>query len=288
MMKKVHILLVAFVLLFLGACSADEESEQEEEQVTTVETEEVEKGDLAIERSQYGRVSPGSSSPIMLETPGEIDELEVRNGDSVAKDDLLAKVKTPAGSQNIRAPIDGVVASLQGSEGDMVSNEEPLAVVADLTSPTVDVSLTEGIYQLLEADETVTVLIEDEEYEATVTGLDPMPDDTGLHPVELTLDEEEVEDADLLPGTAAELIITEQRFEDVFIVPSEAVETEVDDTFVYVINDDTVEKISVTVKETQSEQTAIESEDVEEGDRVVTTGHLNLSDGAQVNVAGGE
>jgi multidrug efflux pump subunit AcrA (membrane-fusion protein) len=288
-MKKVRRLLIVFAVLFLAACGTGEEAEEEEaDDVTTVDVEEVQEGDLTVERSKFGRVAPGSTAPIMLEALGEIEELEVRNGELVEEDDLLAEVSTPAGNQNIRSPKDGVVASLQGSEGDLVSNEEPFAVVADMTSPAVDVSVTKRIHDFLEADDEVTVLIEDEEYEATVTGLDPMPDDTGLYPIELTLAEEDIEEGDLLPGAVAEVIIPEQRFENVLLVPSAAVVTEGDDRFVYTIEDNIVEKKSVTVKETQSDETAIESEDVEAGDQDVTTGQLNLSDGAQVNVAGGE
>lgn len=288
-MKKIHMLLAACLLLVLAACGAeDAQQEEEEERIATVDVAEVVKDDLTIERTLIGRIAPNSSAPIMLEMPGEVSELEVKNGDTVGENDRIATISTPAGSQTIRAPQDGVIASLQGSEGDFVSNEEPFVVVADMTPPAVDLSVTEYIAELLEADETVTVTIHDEEYEATVESIDPMPDETALYPVTLTLDEEETEDQEIVPGAVAEIVIPEERLEDVLLVPSEAIVAEADEHFVYIIDDDIAVKRAVTVKESQSEQTAIESDEVEAGDQVVTAGQLTLSDGAQVNIAGGE
>lgn len=290
-MKKIHILLAAVLLLVLAACGA-EEGEQEEveeaEQNVTVNVAKVEEGDMTIERTVIGRIAPQSSAPIMLDTPGEVTELEVQNGETVEEDDYIATISTPAGNRTIRASLDGVIASLQGSEGDFVSNEEPFVVVADMTPPVIQVSVTNNIQKLLEVDDEVSVTVDGEKYEATVESIDPMPDDTALYPVGLTLDEEETEDADILPGTVAEIVIPQERLEDVLLVPSEAVVTEADEAFVYVIKEGVAEKIAVTVQESQSDQTAIESEEVKAGDQVVTSGQLTLSDGARVNVAGGD
>jgi len=287
-MKKIQMMILLVLFIFsLAACSQgeDEADQEDEERITSVEVAEVKEGDFTVERSLYGRITPNSTAPVMLEVPGEIDELEVKNGDSVEEDDLIAKISTPAGSQNIRAPKDGVVASLQGSEGDMATSEEPFVIVADMSPVKVEVSVTDKVRSLLEMDDTLTVTVDGQNYEATVTSVDTMPDDTGLYPVEVTLDDEE---AEILPGVVAELLVPEKLMDDALIVPSEAIVNENDESFVYVVKDDIAGKKKVSVKETQSDETAIESEEVGAGDQIVITGQLTLSDGDQVNVAGGE
>jgi len=287
MKRKIVGTLVILLMVFLAACSqAEEETEtNEEERVVAVEVAEAKEEDFTVTRSLYGRAVADSTAPVMLETAGEIDTLEVSNGDQVEEDDLIATLATPAGNQNIRAPKDGVIASLQGSEGDVVSNEEPFVVVADMSQMEIEASVTANVRSSLEVDDTITVTIDDTDYEATVESIDMMPDDTALYPISLTIEDEE---ADILPGAVVELLVPEQRLEDAIIVPSEAIVNEEDETFVYAVEDETAVKHPVTIDETQSEETAIESENVEAGDQIVVTGQLTLSDGDQVNVTGGE
>src|SRR5699024_8602807 len=78
------------------------------------------------------QTQPIEQTPIMLTQPGELDELKVKNGDNVKKDDDLAVIKSEAGEQTIKAPKKGVVANMPDSTGNMVSNEEPFAMIIDL------------------------------------------------------------------------------------------------------------------------------------------------------------
>src|SRR5699024_7167549 len=105
-MRKLFLGVIAILLIgMMTACSEEEEDQSEEtEKVTPVETVEAEEGDLTIDKTMNGRTKPGSSKPIMLESPGELETLEVANGDEVDKDDTIATIKTPAGNQTLYAP----------------------------------------------------------------------------------------------------------------------------------------------------------------------------------------
>src|SRR5699024_9962693 len=107
-----------------------------------------------------------------------------------------------------------------------------------------------------------------------------MPDDSGLYPVEATIDNE---DEKILPGEMAKLSIPEKKIKDALIVPTEAVIEESGSSYVFVLEDDTVTKAEVTVKETQSDESAIKG-DVEKGDVIITSGQHSLEDGSKVNV----
>jgi membrane fusion protein, multidrug efflux system len=287
-MKKLLLSTAAIFLLSTVAACSQTESEGEnadvEERVAAVEVSKAIQGDLTLERSIFGRTAPNSTTPILLQSPGEVDSLEVENGEQVEEDDIIAKISTPMGKQNIRAPKDGEVVNLKAAEGDNVSNEEPFALIADLESIKLNFTLTADVRKLVAVDKKVTVTIENKQYEATITSVSTMPDDTGLYPVEAKVGNE---DRAILPGMVAKLSIPEQQITDSIIVPTAAIIEEDDETFVYVVKDNQATKQSITVVETQSAETAIEG-GIQVGDSVIVTGQLTLSDGVQVNVVKGE
>lgn len=287
-MKKILLSAAAIFLLSSVAACSQTESEGEnadvEERVAAVEVAKAVEGDLTLERSIFGRTAPNSTTPILLQTPGDVDSLEVENGEQVEEDDIIAKISTSMGKQNIRAPKDGDVVNLKAAEGDSVTNEEPFALIADLATIKLNFTVTADVRKLIAVDKKMTVTIENEQYEATITSVSTMPDDTGLYPVEAKVDNE---DRAILPGMVAKLSVPEQQIKDAIIVPTAAIIEEDDESFVYMVKDNQASKQAITVVETQSAETAIEG-DIQIGDSVIVTGQLTLSDGVQVNVVKGE
>ncbi|WP_164667612.1 efflux RND transporter periplasmic adaptor subunit [Virgibacillus doumboii] len=282
-MRKLLLMLAAIALVsVLAACNQNEESsgDNQEETATPVETVKAEKGNLVIEKQLYGRTAPASTTPITLQNPGEITELEVENGEMVEEDDLIATIQTARGNQNIYASTDGEIAQLNGQEGAMASNSEPLAVIADFNDMKLNFTVTADTLDLFEKEDTFTATIDDKKYDAEITSISTMPNDTGLYPVEATV---ENKDDAILAGMVAIMNVPENRIKDTIILPTEAIVEESSETFVYVIEDNKAVKKTVTVKETQSAESAIEGE-VKAGDQVVTNGQLTLSDESLVNV----
>ena len=282
-MRKIVLSLAAILMIaMLAACNGEEEETREEEtgKVTSVETAEVSEGDLVIEKAFYGRAEPNKTAPIMLETPGEIDTLEVEEGDKVEEDDIIAKVKSPAGTQNIRSPKDGTVVNIDASEGEMASGEEPLAIIADMETMKISFEVTTADHSLFKKEDTRTIELDGEEYESEITKVGSMPGESGLLTIEAEVDNE---DESILTGSVVKINIPTNRVKDSYIVPTEAVVEEDNETFIYLVNDDEVSKVEVEVKESQTDKTAIDA-DVKKGDQVVTKGQLTLSDGSKVKV----
>ncbi|ALX49915.1 efflux RND transporter periplasmic adaptor subunit [Lentibacillus amyloliquefaciens] len=279
------LILTAAVILLIGilaACNQGEENDEaQEEQETAVETADVTTGDLVIEKSIYGRTEPNSTTPVMAPGAGEVTELEVANGDTVDEDDHLATIQTPAGNQRVTAQASGEIANLNVEENAMASDSDPMMVIADFDSMTVNLTVSSDTLDLLEAGDTYPVVIEREEYEAEITSVGTMPNDTGLYPVEATV--ENGDDA-IVSGMVAVMNVPENRVKDTIIVPTEAVVTQSGETFVYVVEDNQAIQKTITVQESQSDETAVEG-DIQEGDQIVVNGLLTLSDGMNVNVA---
>src|SRR5690625_476840 len=119
-MKKQLLAITAIVLIsLLAACNDDDDTKVEEEDVMVpVETIEAVKEDFVIHKSIYGRVEPAQSTPIIAQLPGEIDALEVKNGDQVEKDDHIEKLKTEAGLENNKASREREVDELREETGE--------------------------------------------------------------------------------------------------------------------------------------------------------------------------
>ncbi len=284
-MKKVLLGVTAMItFITLAACSADDDSEQTKDRKISVETEAVVKDDFIIERSVYGRTAPISTTPVTLESPGEVDTLEVENGDSVDKDDLIATLKTPAGKQNIRAAKSGEIANLEASSGDMVSDEDPLAVIIDTDKLKLESKVTSSVQSLFSKDDKLDVMIDEHKFEAKVKSIGTLPDDTGLYPVIVTV---ENKDNAILPGMVGTIQVPEKQVKDAIIVPTAAIVEEGDSAFVFVMKDDKAEKTAVEIKETQSDVTAVKG-DVTADDQVVVNGQMTLDDGDTVDVVKGE
>ncbi|MFD1416330.1 efflux RND transporter periplasmic adaptor subunit [Oceanobacillus jeddahense] len=288
MKKSIGVIGLFFMLFVLAACTEeDNESaeENEEEVITSVQTEEVEEGNLTRERTFNARMEPSQTTPIMIEQPLEVDTLEVSVGDTVEENDIIAELTLDGNTQSVDAPEAGEIIQIQAEEGENIDPEEPFIMIADTEEWKAAGSASEGMLELLDIDDEVTVEASGEEKTATITNMDRIPDDTGLYPVTATF---EAGDASFVSGAVAKIVVDETVESDALIVPTEAVVENEGESFVFVVTDDeTVEQREVSVISMQSQQTAIEG-DIEAEEEIVITGQSGLEDGDPVEVVKGE
>ncbi|CQR46187.1 Multidrug resistance protein MdtA [Paraliobacillus sp. PM-2] len=287
-MRKLSYILIGMLLILVACTEDDANTEEQKETITTVEVEEVTKGDLTVEKMLYGRTSPIQTTPVMAPMVGEVDSIAVENGDQVKEDDeILTIISSQTGRKlTITASTDGQLVQFQAAEGDIISTEQPVAMIADLSKLTVDLTVTANNLPLFEQASEVKALFSNEEKEttATVDNIGTLPNETGLYPVKLMVDNE---DNQWQVGTVAKVSVVENTVKDTWVVPTTALVEEDDQTFVYVINGDIVTKEEVDVLEAQTDRTAIEAA-LTKGDQVVTSGQLTLSDDAKIRISNGE
>ncbi|WP_430790282.1 efflux RND transporter periplasmic adaptor subunit [Virgibacillus flavescens] len=281
-MKKWKMAITALLIFtVLAACNQEEDkTADKQETITAVETSPVKKEDLIIEHSLYGRTAPVSSTPIILQMPGEITNLEVENGDKVDEDDTIATIQTAQGKQTIYAQAAGEIAQLQGDEGTIVNAEKPLALIVDLEELLLKAAVTAESRSLFEAGKKYPITINNTNIEGEITSVGTLPNEAGLYPIEASIKNE---DKTLLPGMVAELIVPENTIQDALIIPTEAVVEESGKTFIYIIQNDKAVQKKIEIIDTQSDVTAVKGE-LKKDDQVVTSGTLTLTDGAKVNV----
>ncbi|WP_208590760.1 efflux RND transporter periplasmic adaptor subunit [Gracilibacillus suaedae] len=284
-MKRLLFLLM-IVIITLVACSENSDEEEEQvERVTPVETGEVTKGDLVMERNFYGRTMPNQTTPVIPSVAGEIDELEVENGDKVEEDDEIATISSPQGNITVEAPADGVISQLEAKDGSMVSNQDPLATIIDLEQLTVQLQVPDVQLDLFEKGKEVTLLLqsaEEETHDAEIEYVADAANEAGLFPIDLSFDNETTH---YKAGVIATVVLEDTVIEDSLLIPTASLVEENEDTFVYVVEDDTAKKVEIDVQATQSELTAIQAE-LNEGDQIITSGQLTLVDGSKISVVG--
>lgn len=272
--------LVVLSVTILAACNQENENTEEETRTVPVDIAEATFGNITEKQTIYGRTSPRETTPLLLEVPGEIDDVEVKNGDTVEKDDLLATVRTQAGVIRITAPVDGEIAQFNVKSGDLVTPEEPLGLIIDTDTMEIILHVTSRERSEFTEEDTLDAIIEETTYEAVVEQIDSLPNDTGLYDIQLSV---ENEDNVIISGVIAAIELEQTRIKDALIVPTEAVIEESDGAFVYVVKDDVVKQVNIDILDMRSDETAIEGE-LEEGDHVVVNGQLTVTDGSNVEV----
>lgn len=281
-MKKNIVTIVAVLIIgLLVACSADNgDSQDEAEAIIPVETAQAKEDAFVVDKTLNGRTMPNRTTPVLIEMPGEVDTLHVENGDHVEEDDVLATLKTSAGDADIKAPRAGEVAELEVEEGDMTTDSDPLAVILDLENLKVDYTVTSNMRSLLEKDMELDSVVDGNAYDTTIQSIASLPGETGLYPVQGLIDNE---DGDLIPGLMVKTSVPEERMDEALIVPTEAIIEESEGAFIYIVTDEKAVKTDITIKASQSDETAIEGE-VTTGDEIVINGQLTLSDGVKVEI----
>ena len=188
---------------------------------------------------------------------------------------------------NVIAPIAGTVVSMSAEEGSFVSNTMPVAVIDGAGQMKVTVSVSETLVPKLNAGDmaTVTVSAAGKTFEAAIRSVERAANmQTKLYAVTLTVPAE-VEG--LTNGMFADVTFRTDASENAVVVPTEAILTNGDIQYVYVVEDDVAHYTEVTTGLTGSGVTEITS-GLTAGQQLVTVGQSYLSDGAAVRVVAGQ
>jgi len=194
----------------------------------------------------------------------------------------LNQTQDQTSNKIIKAPATGEIASLEATEGALVTNQQPFATIVGLNPMTVTASITAEQLSLFNNGDELEVEIStlDEKITSTVESVSSIPDDTGLYPVEAAVknDEESIK-----PGMMATFLLPETVVENSLVVPTDAVMEEGNESYIYHVVDGKAVRVNVEVIEAQTERTAINAE-LPEDAQVITTGQLTLTDGGKVTI----
>lgn len=293
MKKTTVIILAACLLLTAVSCSkqntASQEAASEQVNLTPVSTIRVSAGSITDSRKFGGTVTAKDSVYVMPSVTGELQNVAVKVGDRVEKDQVLAEVDASRDGQTyrpslIKAPIAGIVTSFTGVEGSMVTPASPVAVIENLDNLEITISVIERYSTLIKEGNKVIVTfdaIPGETFTATVTSLSPTIESrTRTRTAKARLD---VPEPRVISGMYANLNVIISTRDNVLVVPYSALSTSNDVTSCYVVRDGKAVRTTVTTGIRESDRVEILT-GLKAGDILVVRGQGLLSDGTPVRI----
>ncbi|SIS41346.1 efflux RND transporter periplasmic adaptor subunit [Salimicrobium flavidum] len=250
---------------------------------------------LANAREQLDEPGDGFLSPTEQELEAQVSQAEQQLDQAEASVEQarlqveqaeiqLEQAESQAAAATITSPRAGIVTSLQGNVGDMVTNQQPFATIVSIDPALITASITEDQLPLFEEGETYPVAMDalKNPNNSTLTYVSTVPGDTGLYRVEAEIDNP----SDVIkPGMTATMLLPETVVENTMIVPTEALVENAGKTYVYKVEDDTAVETPVTIEASQSDESAVTG-DLSAGENIVTSGQITLTDGAAITVIG--
>jgi multidrug efflux pump subunit AcrA (membrane-fusion protein) len=287
--------LVLFALsAFLCGCGFVEiEEEREEEASLPVEVYTVERGAMPLVLNYVGDIRGRRQVDVFPKVDGKLKRYEAAEGDFLEKGDVIAFIDRDVTGYEfapapVESPIAGIAARLYPDEGDFVSPGSPLAVVADMKEAVVRFSAAESDYPSLRHGQAARVRVDaypDREFSGSLSRLSRFIDPAARTAfAELSIPNE---DFLLIPGMFARIeLVTGER--DAVLAVRDAVirRPGTGSYYSFVVDEGRVRRVRVRVGASSGEHIEILS-GLDEGDRVVVSGHGILEDGARVEIVEG-
>ncbi|MDO4813377.1 MAG: efflux RND transporter periplasmic adaptor subunit [Eubacteriales bacterium] len=183
----------------------------------------------------------------------------------------------------VRAPADGTVAAINVKKGVQTSNTSVAAVVSEIARPQLTVSVSEVLQPQLSAGDTVTVVLpslDNKEVEGVILSVaSAISQSTALYEVQIALPE----DLEVSIGMFAKAVFHTDSRTKAVVVPTEAILTQEDTQYVYIVRDDAAYRVEVTTGLIGATETEILS-GLSGGEQLVVRGQSYLSDGAPVRI----
>lgn len=187
------------------------------------------------------------------------------------------------GAGNVVAPISGTLAAMNAVENETLSASLPVAVIDAADQMKVVVSVSEAMVTKLAIGDSANVSVSaaEADFTATIRSVERTANpQTQLYSVTLTVPEGT---EGLLSGMFADVTFYTDVSTDAVVVPTEAILTNGETQYVYVVEGDTARYVQVETGLTGAGVTEITA-GLDGGEQLVTVGQAYLSDGAAVRV----
>jgi len=285
MRKKQWIGLILF-LAFVGFVGYSIYSSQQEEDIATVRTAEIVEEDITETVVTSGVIEPGNTQEIVGQ--GLVTELNAAVGDAVQEGDTLV---TYMDGTTFEADFDGTVTQVNISEEAADTSAQmgrPSLVVADLNELIVALQLSRSDASEVEVDQDVILTYNDDEFEGTVSEIDPVATQqqtqTGATTqlgATVTFDSDT---SDLIAGFDIDVDIIVDSQDNALVIPVEALNyDENNEPYVFVVKDGTAERTDIETG-IQSEAIIEVMSGVSAGDQVILSPSADIEDGLEVEL----
>lgn len=277
--------LLPVILVFLASCAP--EAPDIEERAFSIGAVEPLEEDLAAFSYYTGTIRAREEVKVYPRVEGKIHERLVRKGEEVARDEVLFTIDRDVIGHRfeiarVEAPISGKISMIYVDPGDTVHVQTPLALMQNDSTVKVRVWVGGKEYPRIKVGQTAYLSVSawpDKEFEGEVSEVSPFFDPaTHTALVELELDNPE---GKLKPGMFTQLRIRTALSKGAVTVPFDAVLSDEEGDFVYVVTEGRAEKKRVETGLRQGERLEIK-DGLEGTETIIYQGKEFIEQGAKV------
>jgi len=180
------------------------------------------------------------------------------------------------------APATGYISSINISEGETLSPNTPIATIVNDSQLILATGISERHIRNVDKDQNVIIDYRGKEYSGVIrgVGVKPLPNSSS-YPVEIVLDNKERE---LMSGNIVNARIQSNLFEDVIFIESANIRTQLDKSYVYIVDDNSLAIKVIISKGKQVDNYTIVTDGISTGDLLITEGIDSVQDGTPVNL----
>ncbi|MDP4201608.1 MAG: efflux RND transporter periplasmic adaptor subunit [Bacteroidota bacterium] len=196
----------------------------------------------------------------------------------------LKQAKKELDDTRIIAPFSGTITTKQVEVGSYVNVGSSIAGIANVAQLKVTLSVSESNAYLLHKGQVVGInsdIYPQMKFKGIITGISPQGSTSHTYPVEIRITNNNKNP--LKAGTYVNVHVDMSKSVQALTIPRDAIISSIKEPSVYVITGDKVHLVRInTGRESNSSLEVLSG--LHEGDKVVTNGQINLTEGARVSV----
>lgn len=215
-------------------------------------------------------------------TREKVDDIRQEYDDALNQSRQLRRQIADA---SIKAPTDGIIGTKPVEEGMFVSAGTEIASIVNLSRLKVQVYLTEAeVYQVTMGQKIklTTEVYPGKTFTGTITFISPQANQAYNYQVEITVNNDK--DSPLRSGTFVSADFSKQTTQEILLIPRQALNASIQDASVYVVQDEKAVLRNIKVGGEYGGNIQV-TEGLKAGEQVITSGQINLKDGALINVS---
>jgi len=193
------------------------------------------------------------------------------------------QIKQQINDATIKAPISGRVIKKNIEPGEFVNVGTSLGTILDVSRLKVQVMISESdVYKLKEGQhvQVKTDIYPDKKIDGVISYIAPQGDDSHNYPVEIVIQNS----SQLKAGTFVSVSFLQKTSQQALLIPRSSLVESIRNPYVYVMENNVAKQRKIEVGREMGDKIEVLS-GLKAGETVITTGQINLSEGATVQAA---
>lgn len=215
-------------------------------------------------------------------TREKVDEIHQNYDDAL---NLSRQLRRQIADASIKAPTGGIIGTKLVEEGMFVTAGTEIASIVNLSQLKVQVYLTEAeVYQIAPGQKIklTTDVYPDKTFTGKVTFISPQANQAYNYQVEITASNDKA--SPLRAGTFVYAYFSKQTSQEILLIPREALNGSIQDASVYVVQGGKAVLRNIKTGREYGSNIQVTG-GLKPGEQIITSGQINLKDGALINVS---